>query len=140
MILHVTCRYLCYICRYILCYMQVHLMLYMQVHLMLHAGTSYVIYAGTSYVTCRYILATQNEEIGAREMFPCFDEPDLKATFNVTVGHQSSVTALSNMPVIDRITRYIFSMTRLHCTYRINTAKLTYGCGPIGQTAEKRCR
>ena len=39
-------------------------------------------------------------------MFPCFDEPDLKATFNVTVGYMPSMTALSNMPVIDTISRY----------------------------------
>ncbi|KAJ8791257.1 hypothetical protein J1605_020697 [Eschrichtius robustus] len=34
----------------------------------------------------------------ARNVFPCFDEPALKATFNITVIHHPSYVALSNMP------------------------------------------
>ena len=55
----------------------------------------------------RYILATQFQIIGAREMFPSFDEPDVKATFSVTVAHFPNVTALSNMPVIDTVSRSV---------------------------------
>lgn len=34
----------------------------------------------------------------ARRAFPCFDEPDKKAYFDVQLGHLKSMTALSNMP------------------------------------------
>jgi aminopeptidase N len=51
------------------------------------------------------LLATQFEAIAAHEMYPGFDEPDLKATFNVTVAHQPDIVALSNMPVVDTLSR-----------------------------------
>jgi len=48
----------------------------------------------------KYVAATQFQGIAARQMFPCFDEPDLKATFNITVVAKPESVVLSNMPLV----------------------------------------
>ncbi len=47
----------------------------------------------------KYILTTQFEAANARAAFPCFDEPALKAAFDVTLIVPPSLKALSNMPM-----------------------------------------
>ncbi|HIE65006.1 MAG: M1 family metallopeptidase [Nitrospira sp.] len=44
---------------------------------------------------------TQCEATDARRIFPCFDEPAMKARFRLSVCVPSNLTALSNMPVIE---------------------------------------
>ncbi|XP_072814086.1 aminopeptidase Q isoform X1 [Vicugna pacos] len=50
----------------------------------------------------RALLASQMEPTFARSVFPCFDEPALKATFNITIIHHPSYVALSNMPKLSQ--------------------------------------
>lgn len=45
-----------------------------------------------------YMLSTQFEACDARRAFPCFDEPNLKATFDFEIEIPNDQVALSNMP------------------------------------------
>jgi tricorn protease interacting factor F2/3 len=47
----------------------------------------------------KYIAVTQFEEEEARKAFPCFDQPYMKATFDVEYVIDSELTGISNMPV-----------------------------------------
>ncbi|KAL7906930.1 peptidase family M1 domain-containing protein [Trichoderma velutinum] len=48
-----------------------------------------------------YMLSTQFEACDARRAFPCFDEPNLKATYDLELEIPADQVALSNMPVKD---------------------------------------
>ena len=49
----------------------------------------------------RHMAATQFEASHARLAFPCWDEPALKARFEVTLVVPSGLAAISNMPVVE---------------------------------------
>ncbi|HEX4820489.1 MAG TPA: M1 family aminopeptidase [Acidimicrobiales bacterium] len=71
------------------------------------------------------IATTQFEATHAREAFPCWDEPELKAVFSVTLTVPAELTALSNAGVIseellgDGRRRVVFADTMKMSTYLV---------------------
>ena len=48
----------------------------------------------------RYLATTQFEATDARRAFPCWDEPAVKATFDVTLVFDDGLKAVSNTPIV----------------------------------------
>lgn len=48
----------------------------------------------------KFLAVTQFESTSARLAFPCLDEPDRKAKFNIKLGHAKGTRAVSNMNIV----------------------------------------
>ncbi len=78
----------------------------------------------------RYV-ATQFEAADARRAFPCFDEPEFKATFSLELVHPAGNAAIGNMPIVsqeevdERRTR-----TRFRETPKISSYLVAFTVGP----------
>ncbi len=78
--------------------------------------------------TC-YMATTHFEPADARRAFPCFDRPDMKATFDMSIAAGKEMKAISNMPVkAERAegNRKIFEFER---TPRMSTYLVYLGVG-----------
>ncbi|KAG8341496.1 Peptidase family M1 ERAP1 like C terminal domain [Trypanosoma vivax] len=69
-----------------------------------------------------YMVTTQFESIDARRALPCWDEPAVKAVFEVSITAPSEMLALSNTPhykkeAVDGKTRWFFEPTPKMSTY-----------------------
>jgi len=88
----------------------------------------------------KYLATTQFEAADARRAFPCWDEPEAKATFEISIIADNKFTAISNMPVkskkkIRGKTIYKFGKTPIVSTYLIylGVGEFEYLTGKTGK-------
>lgn len=77
------------------------------------------------------IIATQFESHHAREVFPCIDEPEAKATFHVQLTTPAGQTVLSNTPIETQSTTKKRQTTMFEPTPRMSTYLLAFAFGDI---------
>lgn len=77
------------------------------------------------------LLATQFESHHAREVFPCVDEPEAKATFELTLRTETGVVVLSNMPVRTQSSDSTSLVTSFETTPRMSTYLLAWVVGDL---------
>lgn len=78
------------------------------------------------------IATTQFESTSARQAFPCFDEPNFKAVYDVTIEHNSKYTALSNSDVKNSKTVGDTTITYFNTTPVMSSYLVAFIVGELG--------
>lgn len=85
----------------------------------------------------KVILVTQLESHYAREVFPSIDEPEAKATFDLTLATPKGETALSNTPIKEQSTKDSLQETTFETTPKMSTYLLAFASGELHSVETK---
>lgn len=77
------------------------------------------------------IVSTQFESHHAREAFPCIDEPEAKATFDLTLISPEGETAISNMPAVSQTDKDGKRVTVFETSPKMSTYLLAFIYGDL---------
>jgi aminopeptidase N len=86
------------------------------------------------------LIATQFESHHAREVFPCLDEPEAKATFDVTLTTENDGVVLGNMPVKTQSEESGRLVTSFERTPRMSSYLLAWVYGDLHKKTAKTKR
>ncbi len=86
------------------------------------------------------LVVTQFESHHAREVFPCIDEPEAKATFSVTLETESNVQVLGNMPIKNQTLNKNHMVTMFEKTPIMSTYLLAWVVGELQNKTRKTKR
>ena len=85
----------------------------------------------------RHLAVTHFEPTDARRAFPCWDEPNVKATFDITLEVQPEFFALSNMHVVEEKTVDGKKRVKFATTHIMSTYLVVFAVGPLEFTEQK---
>ena len=79
------------------------------------------------------LITTKFEATDARRMFPCWDEPAFRATYQLTITAPSAWTAIANMPVQSRQVHGKLATTSFERSPKMPTYLVHVSAGNFGQ-------
>ncbi|AJS53067.1 Ape2p [Saccharomyces cerevisiae YJM1447] len=88
----------------------------------------------------KYMATTQMEPTDARRAFPCFDEPNLKASFAITLVSDPSLTHLSNMDVKNEYVKDGKKVTLFNTTPKMSTYLVAFIVAELKYVESKNFR
>ena len=88
----------------------------------------------------KMLIATQFESHHARDAFPCIDEPEAKAAFDLTLISPEGETALANTPAKSQKTENGKLLTTFETTPVMSTYLLAFAYGELGYKEAKTKR
>lgn len=85
----------------------------------------------------KQLIATQFESHHAREVFPCIDEPEAKATFDLTLTTPAEEIVLANTPAKKKAKKGQLLQTTFETTPKMSTYLLAFVYGDLGYKQAK---
>ncbi|HXA47100.1 MAG TPA: M1 family metallopeptidase [Burkholderiaceae bacterium] len=79
------------------------------------------------------LLTTQFESTDARRMFPCWDEPVFRATYQLSATMPVSLTAVSNMPIAKRVVHGALATTIFERSPVMASYLVEYSAGDLAK-------
>ena len=79
------------------------------------------------------LLSTQMEATDARRLFPCWDEPAFRATFELSATVAASWAVVSNMPVAKRVVHGKLATTTFEASPKMPSYLVEYTAGDLAE-------
>jgi aminopeptidase N len=83
------------------------------------------------------LVSTKFESTDARRMFPCWDEPAFRATFELTATVSASWAVVSNMPIAKRVTHGVLATTTFKRSPKMPTYLMEFSAGDLAQISAR---